>query len=222
MPTDLFNREDPWEWSEDRRHEEFRRFRETEVVGDHCEDCQFDARPVIGRGNLTANLMVVGDYTAPADQKTGKPFSGPAGDLLKEMLSAIELDWEEDCYVTNALLCDGTDEAPKKSSVKACRRNLTRLIDIVSPSVIFCIGKLGFQSLFHESASVTLRDHLGHRPDVPNYPGLEAVVSFNPAYVLRQPEGSRRRNLKKTIWGHLQTVKFLLNEKETESGQEEP
>lgn len=210
MSSDLFDREDPREWSEKRRREEFRRFREEEVVGEHCTECQFDAEPVIGRGSITTDLMVVGDYTAPADQRTGKPFSGPAGDLLRKMLSAIDRDWEEDCYVTNALLCDGTDQTPKKSSVEACRQNLTRLIDIVSPSVVFCVGKFGLQSLFHEPASVTLRENLGHRTNVPNYPNLDVVVSYNPAYVLRQPEGSRRKNLKKTIWEQLKTVKSLL------------
>lgn len=211
MPSDLFNQDDPRNWSEDRRREEFRSFRQDEVVGDHCQNCQYEPEPVIHRGTIETDLMVVGDYTAPEDQETNRPFSGPAGDLLAEMLAAIDRDWETDCYVTNALLCDGTDESPRKPSVDACRTNLTRQMDIVGPDVVFCVGAFALQSLLHEPASVTLRDHLGHRENVPGYPDVDAVISFNPAYVLRQPEGDRRRRLKEVIWGHLKKVRTLLD-----------
>lgn len=211
MPSDLFNQETPSDWSRDRRREEFRQFRENEVVGPHCEECQYKPKPVVKRGALFSNLMVVGDYTAPADRTTNKPFSGPAGELLEEMLGAIDRDWEDDCYVTNALLCDGTDEAPRKPSVEACHRNLTRQLDLVQPQVVLAAGKHAYQSLYRESASVTLRDNLGHQGPVPGYPALEGVVSFNPAYILRQPENSkRRRNVKKRAWDHLRTVRELL------------
>lgn len=190
MPTNLFDQKDPRDWSEERRREEFRTFREEEVVGGHCESCQYDPAPVIGRGSITADLFVIGDYTAPADQRTNKPFSGPAGDLLKEMLEAIDRNWEEDCYVTNALLCDGTDSTPRKASVEACRTNLTRQLDLVVSEVILCVGAFAYQSLFRELSSVTLRDNMGHYESVPGYSGLEAVVTVNPAYVLRQEGGS--------------------------------
>lgn len=211
MPSDLFDQEDPRDWSDERRREEFRSFREEEVVGEHCESCQYDPDPVIKRGTLDADLLVVGDYTAPADQRTNKPFSGPAGELLEEMLAAIDRDWKSDCYVTNALLCDGTASAPRKASVEACRRNLTRQLDIVDPELLLCAGKFAYQSIFREPSSVTLRDNLGHYESVPGYPGLEAVVTVNPAYVLRQ-EGERRKNLKKRVWDHLKTVREVLEE----------
>lgn len=209
MPTNLFDQEDPRDWSEERRREEFRRFRKEEVVGEHCQACQYAPAPVIKRGSLSADLFVVGDYTAPADQRTEKPFSGPAGDLLQEMLEAIDRDWEQDCYVTNALLCDGTDSAPRKRSVEACRGNLTRQLDLVNPAVVLCVGAFAYQSLFREPSSVTLRDNMGYYESVPEYPGLEAVVTVNPAYVLRQ-EGDRRRTLKKRVWEHLKTVRRCL------------
>lgn len=213
MPTNLFDQEDPRDWSDDRRRGEFETFVEDEVVGSHCEDCQYTPAPVVRRGSLEADLVVVGDYTAPADQKTNRPFSGPAGKLLKDMLAAIDRDWEKDCYITNALLCDGTEDAPRKSSVEACHRNLARQLDIVSPTVVLAVGKYALQSLYREPASVTLRENLGRRGSIPGYPSIEGIVSFNPAYILRQPENSdRRQNLRSRAWDHLKTVRELLDE----------
>lgn len=211
MGFDLFDQEDPRDWGSEKRHEEWEQFRSSEVVGPHCRSCQYDPEPVIFRGRLEAPLMVVGDYTAPADQKTNAPFSGPAGTLLRKMLAAIDLDWEFDCYITNALLCDGTEDPPRTKSVRACRTNLYRQIDIVNPEVILAVGAQALQSLYDVPTSETMSDYLGHRGPVPDYPWIEGVVTYNPAYLLRlQQHPERYRSVKRLVWEHLQTTRDLL------------
>jgi uracil-DNA glycosylase family 4 len=211
MGFDLFNQEDPREWTRQQLEGQFEEFRDNEVVGPHCERCQYDPQPVVKRGTIEADLMVVGDYTAPADQKTEKPFSGPAGDLLEQMLEGIDRDWETDCYVTNALLCDGTDEPPRKASVEACYENLSRQLDIVTPEVVLAMGKYAAQSLLQLNASDSLTDHLGHQGSPVDYPWMDLVVTFNPAYLLRLDDGSKKKQaVKQQVWDHLKSVRRRL------------
>lgn len=222
MGFNLFNQEDPREWTQNRVRDQFREFADNEVVGPHCENCQYRPQPVIKRGKISAPLMVVGDYTAPADQTTEKPFSGPAGTLLRKMISGIDCDWEEDTYVTNALLCDGTDDTPRKNSVEACRRNLHRQLDIVNPDVMLGMGKYAAQSLLNLSTSDRLSDHLGYQDSPVDYPWMDLVITYNPAYLLRLEDGSKeKKNLKKRIWEHLKKTQTLL-EKNQEPSPDEP
>lgn len=225
MGFNLFNQEDPREWIDKQRENQFETFASDEVVGSHCKDCQFTPDPVIKRGSLDADLLVAGDYTAPADQETQKPFSGPAGDMLKDMLEAIDRDWETDCYVTNALLCDGTESSVRKASVQACNSNLERQLEIVSPEVVLLLGKYPFASLFGKPLSITLSDNLGYQGTLPEYPWIESVVSFNPAYILRHRDDAEKfKTMKKVAWDHLKKVKKLLetaNHDESNTNDEE-
>ena len=215
MGFDLFDQEDPREWTRQQVQKQFSEFADNEVVGPHCQQCQYNPSPVIKRGRIDARLMVVGDYTAPKDQQTNKPFSGPAGDLLKKMLEGIEMDWEEDCYITNALLCDGTDKSPRKSSVEACRENLIRQLDIVTPDVVLAMGKFAAQSLLELPSSASLSDHLGYQDHPKNYPWIHLVVTYNPAYLLRLEEGSKEKKVaKQTVWEHLKSTRSLLEQTE--------
>lgn len=213
MSFDLFQQEDPREWVEEQRRKKFERFRDEEVVGPHCEGCQYDRNPVIYRGDRDAGLMVVGDYTAPADQRTDKPFSGPAGDLLETMLEAIDLDWERDCYVTNALLCDGTGEAPRKPSVDSCRTNLHRQLDLVNPDVVLAMGKFALQSLYDLPQSARMTDHLGRQGSLSERPWIEGVNTYNPAYILRlESSPEKQKQVKKQAWDHLRTARRVLDD----------
>lgn len=218
MGFDLLNQEDPREWVDQQRKQQFEEFLNDEVVGSHCEGCQYDRDPVVYRGDRRADFMVVGDYTAPADQKSGNPFSGPAGDLLEEMLEAIHLDWDRDCYVTNALLCDATETSPKTASVKSCRVNLERQLDLVDPDVVLAMGAYAYQSLYRAPQSESLSDNVGAQGALPERPWIDGVVTFNPAYILRL-EGNDRKKVKKLAWDHLQEAQRLYEQAQEEQSE---
>lgn len=211
MTEEAVNREDPGDWIKQQRSSKFEDFREEQVVGAHCERCQYDPNPIVKRGSLDADLMVVGSQVSTDDYQDEKPFTGPAGELLEDMLQAIELNWEQDCYLTNALLCKTTEETPKKRSVDACYVNLSTQIEIVSPNVLLALGKNACQSVLRLSSSESLKDFLGSQGTVPEYPWVDVVVTFNPAYILRNKERPEEfKKLKKIAWSHLKEVKRKL------------
>ncbi|MFB6226876.1 MAG: uracil-DNA glycosylase [bacterium] len=219
---ELLNSEDPEEWLEETKKDRFETFRNESVVGDHCEACQYSPDPVIKRGSLDADLVVVGSYPSGEDFQNRTPFSGAVGELLDEMLAAIDLDVESDCYLTNALLCGGPEENPAEKSVDACRINVNRQLELVSPDVVLGLGKYAYCSLYHEPVSTDFRDKLGYQGSIPDFPWLEGVVTVHPAMILHQPEGSdKRRRLKQLAWDSLQRVESILREEPVSDPDEE-
>lgn len=220
---DVLNSGDPEEWLSDTKKNRFETFRDTEVVGQHCEGCQYDPGPVIKRGTLDAELLVIGSFPEPDDFKNGKPFSGAAGNLLREMLEAIGLDWERDCYLTSALLCGGPEDHPRSRSVEACRLNVNRQIELVSPDLVLGLGSYANCSLYHEPLGHNFKETLGPRGALPDFPWLESVVTVHPGTILQKSDEDRR-TLKRLVWKHLQQVKELLQREpettEPESSEE--
>lgn len=219
---DVLNSEDPEEWLAETKRSQFEAFRDGEVVGEHCESCQYDPDPIIKQGSLEADLMVVGSFPAPEDLEAGEPFSGPAGDLLFDMLEAIDCSPGEDCYLTNALLCGGPDQRPVDRSVGACRTNVHRQIELVAPDVVLGVGKYAYCSLYRESVDVEYDDHLGKQGPLPDFPWLEGVTTVHPE-LIRHRDGDAKQKLKRLAWKHLQQVKDLLDADpdESDGGEDE-
>lgn len=96
--------------------------------------------PVVGDGNLDAKFMFLGAAPGNYEAAQGRPFSGPAGDVLEEMLNTIQLT-RTDVFVTNFVLdFPGTKRDPTAGEVAFYASFLDRLIDIVRPTVIVTLG----------------------------------------------------------------------------------
>jgi uracil-DNA glycosylase family 4 len=213
MSSDLINPEDPEDWIQSQKSDQFESFVEDEVVGSHCSSCQFTPDPVVKIGSLEADLMVVGEFPTGDDHQNDRPFSGDLGTLLQRMMEAIDRDLREDCYLTNAVLCGGHDEDVRQRSVEACSVNLHRQVELVSPSVVFILGRLGYCSLYKESVEGDPTEVLGHQGPLPECPWVEGVVSLNPIHLLNCESGSdQEQKLKSLLWDHLRTVDGHLEE----------
>lgn len=205
--------QDPEEWIHDQQRTQFDQFRQQEVVGDHCESCQLSPDPIIKRGSLKAPLMLVGEFPRRKDLENDQPFSEDYGQLIEDMISGIDLDPDEDCYWTNALLCGGGSIDVRQTSIDSCNVNLRRQVKLVSPEVILILGKLAFCSVYGHSVEKNFDDQWGYQGTVPDFPWIDGVVSLNPVHLLETNEGStRHRKMKKIIWSHLQRVRDLLDE----------
>ncbi|QMW22411.1 uracil-DNA glycosylase [Sandaracinobacteroides saxicola] len=140
-------------------------------------------------GNPAAGVMVLGDGPSAEDLRTGRPFSGPAGELLDRMLAAIGLD-RGGAYI--ALLCPrrSIPTAPGPEDI-ARDLPLTRAhIRLAAPRVLLLLGQSPSGALFGERGPISsLRgqwrdlDIEGHR--------VAALASFNPGYLLRNPLAKR-------------------------------
>jgi DNA polymerase len=147
--------------------------------------CLFD-------GNPAARIMIVGEAPGAQEDRQGKPFVGPAGQLLDRMLAAIGLDRTR-VYITNLLYWRPPgNRNPTPGEIAACLPFLERQIEILQPKLLLLVGGMSAKTLLHRSEGILkLR---GRWADY-HHPRLEhpvpALPTLHPAYLLRQPAQKR-------------------------------
>ena len=160
-----------------------------------CTDCDLAktrANVVFGSGDATAKLVLVAEGPSAADNHTTFPFSGPAGNLLDEVLTANDLT-RNDIWLTNIIKCRAAspkgdrlkNRPPKASEIKACAKWLDGELTLIQPSVILCMGAPAAKVLIRRSFRITEERGIWFT-DTP-YASF-AMATFNPAYVLRQED----------------------------------
>lgn len=156
-----------------------------------CAGCglhQAATQVVFGEGPADARIMIVGEQPGDEEDLQGRPFVGPAGQVLDAALDAAEVDRAR-LYVTNAVKHfsfrrEGRrrlHERPRAAESRACRPWLEREMAAVRPTVIVCLGSTAMESLLGPGRRVS--DSRGQRFDSPWAPHL--VVTYHPSAVLR-------------------------------------
>jgi DNA polymerase len=150
---------------------------------------------VFGEGPRGARLFLIGEQPGDEEDKTGKPFVGPAGKLLNRALAAAHIE-RDDVYITNAVKHFGfvyrgkrrLHSKPIYRSVLACRPWLEAELSAVKPQVVLCLGATASQSLLGTSFSV-----MRNRGQVLQTPWAKSlVVSYHPSAILRMPDADAR------------------------------
>lgn len=101
--------------------------------------------PVIGEGSADANILFIGEAPGKHEAEVGRPFIGPSGDVLAEMLKSINLK-REDVYVTNILLDrPPTKRDPLPEEIAFYEPFVDRIIDTIQPAVIATLGRFAMQ-----------------------------------------------------------------------------
>lgn len=117
-----------------------------EVAG--CTACALSARrmrTVPGEGNPLSDVVLVGEGPGQREDATGRPFVGPAGQLLTELLASI--GWErEDVFITNVVKCRPPgNRDPEPAEIAACGAYLDRQEEVLDPAVIVTLGRHSLQ-----------------------------------------------------------------------------
>jgi DNA polymerase len=142
---------------------------------------------VFGEGG-GAGLMLVGEQPGDAEDRAGRPFVGPAGRLLRELLAEAEIA-EDEIYVTNAVKHfkwrpsgkRRIHDKPNSTEIRACAHWLALELETVGPALVVCLGATAAQALVDKSARVgALRGRTVHLEN-----GLPALVTIHPSAVLR-------------------------------------
>ena len=158
-----------------------------------CTDCGLSetrVNVVFGRGDAEAKLAIVAEGPSAADNQTTFPFSGPAGELLDEVLAANG-STRGNIWLTNIIKCRAAGERngvlknrpPKSAEIKACAKWLDAELNLVQPTVILCMGSPAAKTLIHRQFRITTERGIWFK-DTQYAPF--AMATFNPAYVLRQ------------------------------------
>lgn len=187
------------------------------TAADACRLCTIGSQRrnnVYGEGDPCAQVMVVGEGPGETEDELGRPFVGRAGQLLDRMLAAIGLP-REDVYICNTVKCRPTlagprgprNRAPEPEEMANCRPFLDRQIDIVRPEVILALGAPAAKSFLGRDFQITkMRGRWYAGPN-----GIPLMVTFHPAYVLRQT-GGEIEAVKRLVWSDLKAVRARLDE----------
>lgn len=166
-----------------------------------CDLWRHASQVVFGEGLSSARLMLVGEQPGDHEDVVGRPFVGPAGRLLREMLAEIGLE-DRDFYLTNAVKHfkfeqRGTrriHDTPGWLEIRACDHWLRIELAAVSPALLICLGATATQALLGKNARVTkLRGRILEDTGL----ACPVVVTIHPSAVLRG--GDRRRQLRQQL-----------------------
>lgn len=114
---------------------------------------------VFGVGNRNADILLVGEGPGEQEDLTGVPFVGPAGKLLDDMLSIIDLDRNENCYIANIVKCRPPhNRDPQPQEQECCIDFLRAQTALIRPKVIICLGRIAAQRLIQPDFRIT-RQH---------------------------------------------------------------
>ena len=142
---------------------------------------------VISRGNPEAKLLLIGEAPGPQENIKGKPFVGPAGQLLDKVLQSAEFDPEKDVYITNSVfrMPPGDDgkafRKPTTQEVEYYRPFVFEIIRLIDPLVILLTGNIACQSVLNKTGITTLRGQWFQADD------RWLMPIFHPSYLLRNP-----------------------------------
>jgi DNA polymerase len=164
-------------------------------IGD-CTRCALHKgrnKIVFADGSPTARLLFVGEGPGADEDAQGLPFVGRAGQLLNNMISAMGLKREE-VYIANVVKCRPPgNRTPEPDEANTCSPFLFRQIDVVRPEVIVALGATAATYLLGARQPLA-----GLRGRVQNFRGTKLIVTYHPAYLLRDPRQ------KKEAWADLQ------------------
>jgi uracil-DNA glycosylase len=152
---------------------------------------------VAGEGNPYADIVFVGECPGEEEIKQGRPFVGPAGQILERILEAMDIN-REHIYITNVVKCRPPgNRLPKNEEVEACKVYLAQQIAAIRPRIIVCLGDLAAQTLIDPDARVIkIRGHWFMERDV------KIIATLHPAAILRDPKKKR------PVWEDFKKIRF--------------
>ncbi|HBU28967.1 MAG TPA: uracil-DNA glycosylase [Thiobacillus sp.] len=165
-----------------------------ERLGDavaRCTACKLSAtrtQGVLGVGDRNADWLIIGEAPGADEDAQGEPFVGQAGKLLDAMLASIGLRRGNKVYITNVLKSRPPgNRNPEPDEVAACRPYLLAQIELIQPKLILALGRFAAQSLLDTDEAIARLRGRVHR-----FQGVPLVVTYHPAYLLRNlPDKAR-------------------------------
>jgi uracil-DNA glycosylase family protein len=163
-----------------------------------CRACPLwkDAtQTVFGEGPQSASIMLVGEQPGDKEDLAGKPFVGPAGQILDRALQEAGII-RSNVYVTNAVkhfkfVRRGKirlHQKPNTSEIKACRQWYERELAAIKPALVVAMGATAAQSVFGKITPIN--KSRGRLIDLEE--GIQALVTVHPSYLLRLPDADAK------------------------------
>jgi uracil-DNA glycosylase len=172
------------------------------VIGE-CTSCGLSRtrkNVVFGEGNPDALVMFIGEAPGAVEDKTGRPFVGPAGNLLTDIIEKGMGLKRQDVYIANILKCRPPDNRdPLPDEVGRCIGFLHAQIQAVNPKIIVALGRIAAHSLLDETTPISRL-----RGIFKEYRGIPVMPTYHPSYLLQNP--SKKRD----VWEDIKKVMEVL------------
>ncbi len=171
-----------------------------------CGLCRGRMRTVPGEGAPRPLVMVIGEGPGRDEDRSGRPFVGPAGEYLDRWLVAIGLRRTGNCFITNVVKCrPPANRDPQRDESQACLPFLQRQMQLLQPRALLTVGRIAGQLLTGRSVSMAalrgrVYDYTLPGADRP----LPLVATYHPSGVLRN------QSLRRAVWDDLRRLQHLL------------
>ena len=174
-----------------------------------CTSCNLSEtrkNVVVGKGNESAQVVIIGQGPGEQEDITGLPFVGRAGKMLDTALSSVDIDPLEDCYITNIVKCrPPNNRKPSAVESEACMPWLNEQINLLKPKIIILAGSTAVQSFLGIDEPISkIRGQWIEKDNIKYMP------IFHPSYLLRNPSKNKGKP-KWLTWQDLKKVKKELN-----------
>lgn len=161
---------------------------------------------VFAVGNPMAEIVLVGEAPGAEEERQKKPFVGPAGQKLDQILKAMGLAREQ-VYISNIVkfrpkIGDGRfqgsrNRPPNQDEMTACLPYVRAEIELLRPRVVVALGRTAAEGLLERGGSIASFRNLDHE-----FSGIPVVVTYHPSYLLRQEAASPQegKQAKRLVW----------------------
>lgn len=171
-----------------------------------CQLCHGATQAVMGEGGPRAAMMLLGEQPGDQEDLAGKPFVGPAGDVLSNALAEAGIK-RSGLYVTNAVKHFKYEmrgkrrlhKRPNQSEIEACRWWLGQELSLVRPQVIVALGATAQQALLKRAAPIAKARTAPLRLNM----GAQVFVTYHPSAILRAPSAQEKARLFDSLVGDL-------------------
>ena len=166
--------------------EKLERLKEEVLKCCKCRLCKTRTNVVFGEGDLTTNLMFVGEAPGEQEDLQGRPFVGRAGQLLTRFLNLYGVSRDK-VYITNIVKCRPPDNRnPASDEIQTCYPYLEKQIEFIKPKVILCLGAFAARTILNLPEKTSISKIRGKEQKLGN---VIVIPTFHPAYLLRNRKG---------------------------------
>jgi DNA polymerase len=182
-----------------------------------CTRCHLyrDAtQTVFGEGPLDARLVLVGEQPGDQEDVAGRPFVGPAGQLLDRALEEAQID-RASVYVTNAVKHFKYErrgkrrihQTPETPEIQACRWWLDQELDLIRPRILVALGATAARAMLGKAVTISRT----RGAPIPLDNGIEGWVTVHPSFLLRVPDEARKAAERKRFVEELRGIGKRVN-----------
>ena len=164
----------------------------------HCTDCplyKHATQTVFGEGPAKARIVIVGEQPGDQEDLAGKPFVGPAGQVLNKALGDADIERQK-VYITNAVKHFKFEprgkrrihSKPNAAEIKICHQWVSRELSAIEPDVVVALGATAAQSLMGKA--MPIGKNRGH--ELTWADGRRGLITVHPSYLLRIPDAESK------------------------------